>query len=77
LNLVMLKGITVRGMEMRTFATDYPTEAAVDDAELAQLFSGGHIRPYIGARFALRDTARALRHVTDRKAMGKVIIDVD
>jgi NADPH:quinone reductase len=77
LNLVMLKGITVRGMEMRTFATDYPQEAARDDAELAQLFSDGRIRPYIGARFGLQDAASALRLVADRKAMGKVIIDVD
>ncbi len=76
LNLVMLKGVTVRGMEMRTFATDYPQEAARDDAELAQLFRDGRIRSYIGARFALQDTAQALRHIADRKAMGKVIIDV-
>ncbi len=76
LNLVMLKGVTLRGMEMRTFATDYPQEAARDDAELAQLFRDGRIRSYIGARFALQDTAKALRHIADRRAMGKVIIDV-
>ncbi|MBI3693098.1 MAG: NADPH:quinone oxidoreductase family protein, partial [Mycolicibacterium aromaticivorans] len=41
LNLVMLKGITVQGMEIRTFATDYPDDIARDDAELAQLFAEG------------------------------------
>ena len=77
LNLVMLKGITVQGMEIRTFATDYPADNERDLAELGQLFADGRVTPYIGARFPLADTAAALRHVADRKAMGKVIIDVD
>ncbi len=76
LNLVLLKGITVRGMEIRTFATDYPDDIGPADAELAQMFADGKIRPYIGARFPLADAAAALRYVADRKAIGKVIIDV-
>lgn len=76
LNLVMLKNITIRGMEIRTFAEDYPDECARDQAELSQLFADGKIRPYIGARFPLAETAAALRFVADRKVLGKVIIDV-
>ncbi|ORA81015.1 NADPH:quinone oxidoreductase [Mycolicibacter kumamotonensis] len=76
LNLVMLKGITVQGMEIRTFADDHPQQNERDLAELAQLFAEGRVSPYIGARFALTDTAAALRYVADRKAVGKVIIDV-
>lgn len=76
LNLVMLKNITIRGMEIRTFADDYPDECARDLAELSQLFADGKIRPYIGARFPLAETAAALRFVADRKVLGKVIIDV-
>ena len=42
LNLVLLKGITVLGMEIRTFAADYPdADRAADDAELAPLFAEG------------------------------------
>ncbi|MEB3021391.1 NADPH:quinone oxidoreductase family protein [[Mycobacterium] crassicus] len=76
LNLVMLKGITVQGMEIRTFATDFPAENERDLAELHQLFADGKVSPYIGARFPLAETATALRYVADRKAIGKVIIDV-
>ncbi len=76
LNLVLLKGITIRGMEIRTFIGDHPDEAARDIRELDQMFAGGHIRPYIGARFPLSDTPAALRHVAERKAIGKVVIDV-
>ncbi|OBI42705.1 NADPH:quinone oxidoreductase [Mycobacterium kyorinense] len=77
LNLVLLKGITIRGMEIRTFSADHPNEAQRDMRELEQLFADGRVRPYIGARFALADTPAALRHVADRKAIGKVVIDVD
>ncbi|OBJ75953.1 hypothetical protein A9W97_08475 [Mycobacterium gordonae] len=76
LNLVMLKDITVRGMEIRTFADDYPDDCARDIAELSQMFADGKIRPYIGARFPLAETPAALRFVADRKVLGKVIIDL-
>ncbi len=76
LNLILLKGITVRGMEIRTFMSDRPDDSARDMRELTELFATGAIRPYIGARFPLADTAAALRLVADRKAIGKVVIDV-
>jgi NADPH:quinone reductase len=76
LNLVLLKGITICGMEIRTFMGDRPDDAARDIQELSELFAAGTVRPYIGARFPLSETAAALRHVADRKVLGKVVIDV-
>jgi NADPH:quinone reductase len=76
LNLVLLKDITIRGMEIRTFTADHPDDAARDTRELQQMFADGRIQPYIGARFPLADAAKALRHVAERKAVGKVVIDV-
>ncbi|MCV7198814.1 NADPH:quinone oxidoreductase family protein [Mycobacterium angelicum] len=76
LNLVLLKDLTIRGMEIRTFMSDYPDQAKRDQAELAQMFATGLVRPYIGARFPLAETPAALRHVADRKVLGKVVIDV-
>ncbi|RFZ50237.1 Quinone oxidoreductase 1 [Mycobacterium marinum] len=76
LNLVMLKNLTIRGMEIRTFMGDYPNECARDVAELSQMFAAGKIRPHIGARFPLADTPAALRYVAERKVLGKVVIDV-
>lgn len=76
LNLILLKGITLRGMEIRTFTGDRPDDAARDLRELTQMFAAGTVRPHIGARFPLSETAAALRMVADRKALGKVVIDV-
>jgi NADPH2:quinone reductase len=76
LNLVLLKDITIRGMEIRTFTADHPDDATRDIRELQQMFADGRIQPYIGARFPLADAATALRQVAERKAVGKVVIDV-
>jgi NADPH2:quinone reductase len=76
LNLVLLKGISVCGMEIRTFMGDHPDEAVRDMAELSQMFADGRIRPYIGARFPLAEAPAALRYVAERKVLGKVVIDV-
>jgi len=77
LNLVLLKDICIRGMEIRTFMADHPAEGERDMAELSEMFADGAIRPYIGARFPLAEAAAALRHVAERKALGKVVIEVD
>ncbi|HUH70427.1 MAG TPA: NADPH:quinone oxidoreductase family protein [Mycobacterium sp.] len=76
LNLVLLKGISIRGMEIRTFMGDRPDDTARDMQELTQMFAAGTTRPYIGARFPLSETAAALRHVAERKVLGKVVVDV-
>lgn len=76
LNLVLLKGVTVKGMEIRTFGLHQPDLDRRDRQELLELFAAGRLRPYIGARFPLADAATALRYVADRHALGKVVIDV-
>jgi NADPH2:quinone reductase len=76
LNLVLLKGVSILGFEMRTFGVRFPAEVARADRELAALLAGGRLRPYLGARFPLAKTAAALRLVADRGALGKVIVDV-
>lgn len=76
LNLVLLKGVTIRGLEVRTFAQDAPEESRRDMAELLALFAEGQIAPHIGARFPLESVGAALRLVAGRSALGKVVIDV-
>jgi NADPH:quinone reductase-like Zn-dependent oxidoreductase len=76
LNLVLLKGVTVKGMEIRTFGQHLPELERRDREELLDLFAAGRLRPHIGARFPLSDAAAALRYVADRRALGKVVIDV-
>ena len=76
LNLVLLKGIEVRGFEFLSFATHEPDAQRRDEDELIDLLATGRVRPHIGATFPLDQTAAALRHVADGQAIGKVVIEV-
>jgi NADPH:quinone reductase-like Zn-dependent oxidoreductase len=76
LNLILLKGVIVRGMEMRSIAEAVPDLVARDQRELQELFVGGKIHPHVSAVYPLADTAVALRSMLERTATGKVLIDV-
>jgi NADPH:quinone reductase-like Zn-dependent oxidoreductase len=74
LNLVLLKGISVVGFQMRDFLGGPAVERA--ERELLDLLGSGRVQPHIGASFALDDVAAALQYVADGKAIGKVILDI-
>jgi NADPH2:quinone reductase len=75
LNLVLLKGVVVKGFEFRTFAEHAPEAALRDRDELFQLFATGRVRPHVSAVFPLDRTGEALRAMADRRALGKIIVD--
>ena len=76
LNLVLLKGIEIRGFEFRAFATQLPDELRRNEEELMALLASGRATPYIGARFGLDETAAALQFVADGNAIGKVVLEI-
>jgi NADPH:quinone reductase len=74
LNLVLIKGIRIVGFQFQDVPTD---EFARNDEELRELLVSGRVSPHIGAVYPLDETASALRHVADGRAIGKVLVDVD
>jgi NADPH:quinone reductase len=76
LNLVLLKGITVRGFQFGAFALHEPEALAQNDRELLDLLAAGSAVPMIGATFDLAAAGDALRHVAEGKAVGKVLVQV-
>ena len=75
LNLVLLKGVVIKGFEFRTFAEHAPEAARRDRAELLALFADGKVRPYVSSVYPLDRVADALREVAERRALGKVVIE--
>jgi NADPH2:quinone reductase len=75
LNLVLLKGVVVKGYEIRTFGLHAPELAERDRAEMQEMFRSGRIHPHVSASFPLERTSDALRMVADRRAVGKVLIE--
>lgn len=73
LNLVLVKGINVLGFQFQDVP---PDEFARSDDELRELLVSGRVRPHVCAIYPLAETAAALRHVADGRAIGKVVIDL-
>ncbi|HEY9565893.1 MAG TPA: NADPH:quinone oxidoreductase family protein [Nocardioides sp.] len=74
LNLVLLKNVTVRGMELRSWNQRMPEAFAAADAELARLVAEG-MRPEVSRTHPLAETAQALAGVAGRRALGKTVIN--
>jgi NADPH:quinone reductase len=76
LNLVLLKGVVVKGFDIRTFPEHEPELARRDEQELLDLVEAGRLQPYVSAVHPLDDVVAALRSVADRKTTGKVVITI-
>lgn len=73
LNLVLLKGVIIRGFELRTIATYLPEAAAKAPDALARCVASG-MRPMVSATYLLADAAEALVAVAERRVTGKAVI---
>jgi NADPH:quinone reductase len=73
LNLVLVKGVHVLGFQFQDVPRD---EFVRNEDELRDLLATHKVSPHIGAVYTLAETARALRHVAEGKAVGKVVINL-
>lgn len=74
LNLVMLKGCDVLGVFWGDAVVREPENHRDNMAQLLAWVEEGRIVPHVHALYPMAETARALRELADRKAMGKVIV---
>jgi NADPH2:quinone reductase len=74
LNLVLLKGVVIKGFEMRTFPQNRPEEYEAGEQRLEQMLAEG-LKPVVGAVYSLGETIDALTAILDRKIVGKIVID--
>lgn len=77
LNLVLLKSISLIGVAYGASARLDPESVARDFEQLFRWYDDGLLKPFIGHHFPLEQGADALRVVSGRGALGKVVIDVD
>ena len=75
LNLVLLKGVQIRAYDAAKVWQHHPDETRRNRDELLALLASGRIRPLVSEVVPLAETARALRAVFDRRAIGKVVVD--
>ena len=76
-NLALLKGCDIRGVFWGRFTEVQPAEHFANLAQLTQWYLAGDVKPRISARYPLAEGGRALRAMMDRKAVGKLLVEVD
>jgi len=68
-----VKGVEVLGFQFQ----DVPAEEFTrNEDELRGLLVSGEVRPHVGAVYPLAETVKALEHVAEGRAIGKILIDL-
>ncbi len=76
LNQTILKSISVVGVAFGASAIVDPAGNAALFEQLLAWYGEGLLDPHIGHRFALDQAADAIRTVGERRAMGKVLVEI-
>ncbi|HEX4017199.1 MAG TPA: NADPH:quinone oxidoreductase family protein [Frankiaceae bacterium] len=76
LNQTILKGISIVGVGYGMSAVLDPAANAQDFQQLFAWYEQGLVTPFINDRFPLAQAADAMRVLYERRAMGKIVIQV-
>lgn len=75
-NQTILKGISIVGVAYGMSAVIDPGANAEDFQQLFGWYREGKVRPHIGQRFPLDQAADAIRTLAERRALGKVVVEM-
>lgn len=76
MNLPLLKGCSIVGVFWGGFFRQEPSANRENFMKILSLIESGKIDPPIQEVYALKDASRALRHIMDRKVLGKVVLKI-
>ncbi len=77
LNLTLLKGCQILGVFWGAHTMREPEAHSENMGDLFRLYSAGKIKPRISARYPLEQAGQALQLLSERKALGKVVVTMD
>lgn len=75
-NIPLIKGFSVMGMRAGEYGRRFPGKGRENIAALDAMLAAGRLHPHVCARFPLARAVDAMRMLEDRKAIGKVIVQV-
>jgi NADPH2:quinone reductase len=75
-NRLLLNNTEVIGAGWGGYVMPRPEVTAGIGAEIARLIEEGFVRPIVGEHFPLERAAEALKAIDERRATGKVVLDV-
>ena len=75
-NLVLLKNCQVVGVFYGAFSARFPADNEQNFAELIEMFAVGKLHAVGGAEYPLTDYVEALNCLSQRRAVGKVVVNI-
>jgi NADPH2:quinone reductase len=75
-NRLLLANTEVIGAGWGAYITGFPEMCTEIGGRLAELIEQGYVRPIVGERYPLEQAAEALKAIDERRATGKVVLDV-
>jgi NADPH2:quinone reductase len=76
INLILLKSCQVVGVFYGSWSGRFRDEADANFEEILALYEAGKIDPLIGRTFPLEQSAEAMRCLSERQAIGKVVVTI-
>jgi NADPH2:quinone reductase len=76
LNLPLVKGASIVGVFWGDFVARSPELHAQNMAELYAWHASGKLKPLVSARFKLAQGGNAIRWMMERKAVGKIVVEI-
>jgi len=75
LNLALLKQAALVGVFWGEYTRREPDNYHRDMAKVMEWIVQGRLRPLVSGHYALADGGKAIRHIADRKAVGKLVVE--
>ena len=76
LNLPLIKGASIVGVFWGAFTAHEPKLHQENMRELLTWYAEGKLKPHVSEHFSLEEGPKAIRWMMDRKAKGKVVLQV-
>jgi NADPH2:quinone reductase len=74
-NMPLIKGYSIMGVRAGEYGRKFPQKGRENVQAITQLLAERRIRPHVHARFPLSRAVEAMRMLSDRKVIGKVVIE--
>ncbi len=74
INMALIKGFSVIGVRAGEFGRRNPEAGLENNLEIRRICEEGHFNPYICKEFDLEDSKEAIKFLSERKLVGKVVI---
>lgn len=75
-NLILLKSCQVVGVFYGAFSGRFPAENQQNFVEIIDMFNTGNLKALVGGEYALDDYVDALNCLSQRRAIGKIVVNI-